>query len=55
MNRAESLKFAILLLVFLVNFVVVDSITTITALGTYSCCYESNVIIRSLGLLGGVS
>ncbi|RLI53653.1 MAG: hypothetical protein DRP09_15175 [Candidatus Thorarchaeota archaeon] len=44
-----KLRFVVLLLIFLVNFVVVDSITTTKALS--SGCYESNVIIRSLGLL----
>jgi len=51
MNRAESLKFTILLLVFLVNFTVIDSITTITAVYIYHNCYESNVVIKNLGLI----
>ena len=51
MNRAESLKFTILLLVFLVNFTVIDSITTITAIDIYNNCYESNIVIKNLGLI----
>jgi len=46
-----KLGFVILLLVFLINFVVMDSITTITAMSVRSNCYESNVVVRSLGLL----
>ena len=44
-----KLKFIMLLLIFLANFVVVDSITTTKALS--SGCYESNIIVKNIGLL----
>jgi len=46
-----KLRFAVLLLIFLVNFVVVDSITTIMAVDVHGNCYESNIVVKDLGLL----
>ena len=48
MSRMK-LKFVALLLIFLINFTVIDSITTITALN--GNCYESNIIVKNLGLI----
>jgi len=46
-----KLKFIALLLIFLINFTVIDSITTITAIDIYNNCYESNIVIKNLGLI----
>ena len=46
-----KLKFITLLLIFLINFTVIDSITTITAIDIYHNCYESNIIVKNLGLI----
>ena len=46
-----KLKLVVLLSVFLVNFVVVDSITTIVAVDIHGNCYESNIVVKDLGLL----